>query len=251
MHHGQEADNNTRTTALASWPEVAYGEVVPFCKRLFGDDIIVLITEYNMGLSKTEQLDLNGGPHALNMLSHIMSGIQHGTTIRAMQYHAMLSVIGIGWDLKAGMVQLASPNATKASVNGVSQLFAHIASLGAATTSMYKVNIAGGPKTPASMPAGLRNISCLQAVAFSSSSPKSSIAVINRCSESISFQVQSDQGVATMAVITYNCGPSEIGGWVDMPSSSAAFPWPGPLTSTKPTTSTLAPFSFSVLDMAP
>ncbi|XP_065183392.1 uncharacterized protein LOC135814229 [Sycon ciliatum] len=254
LGHSEHGDNITWTSSLATWPQIAYGEAVKFCKKLYRDNISVLITEYNEGLGDRTELDRDGGPHALNMLSHVLVGVEHGETIQSMQYHAFLSVDTMGWDLHSGMVRMKTFNATQVYVNGVSQLFAHLSSVAAQSQDMYRVNITGGPVTPSTLPEGLSGKSCLQAAAFSSVS-QLNLAVINRCNEPVTWTLsegadqQHRDSMGSLNVTTYNCGPTEAGGWVEMPSASAAFPWPAPLSSKTSSLQTLAPLSFSIVQM--
>ncbi|XP_065183391.1 uncharacterized protein LOC135814228 [Sycon ciliatum] len=252
--HAKSGDNVTRTSSLATWPQVAYGEAVKFCKKLYRDNISVLITEYNEGLNAKTELDYDGGPHALNMLSHVLVGVEHGETIQSMQYHAFLSVDTMGWDQHSGMVRMKTFDATQVYMNGVSQLFAHLSSVAAQSQDMHRVNITGGPVTPNTLPDGLSGKSCLQAAAFSSVS-QLNLAVINRCNEPVNWtlsegadQLRTDS-MGSLNVVTYNCGPTEAGGWVEMPSASAAFPWPAPLSSKTSSHQSLAPLSFSIVQM--
>lgn len=246
------ADNETATSILATWPQKAYGEAVAFCKKLYGNDIMILVTEYNEGLFGSQMLDRNGGPHALNMLSHVLAGVEYGSTIQSMQYHALLSVDTEGWDRESGMVRLTSFTGKQPYVNGVSQLFAHAASVAANSSTMSRVSISGGPVTPSTLPHGLGNMSCLQAVAFSST-PRHAVTIINRCNQ----QVTADFGPAAHSsskyVVSYDCGPTQLGGWAEMPSVSTPFPWPGaPLhggSAVAPSGPISVPaFSFSVVE---
>ena len=210
-----------------------------------------MITEYNEGLSGYAMLDRNGSPHALNMLSHVLVGVEHGATLQSMQYHAFLSVDTMGWDRASGMVRLVSFKGTQPYVNGVSQLFAHTASIAADSAFMANVLITSGAKTSPDLPADFRNKSCLQAAAFTSAS-QSSLAVVNRCNDSVMFDIL-PAPTSSIKVVAYDCSPSQQGQWVEMPSTSAPFPWSGPLKSSTrefvigPGSCSLPPFSFSIV----
>ena len=264
----EKFSNATSTTVVATWPEMAYAKVVEESRRLFNESIIILITEYNQGLSPKEKSfaedHRNGGVHALNALSHIMAGVSHGRVIQAMQYHAMLSVEGVGWDQQSGIVHLPGENATSAFVNGASQLFAHTSTIANMHSEMFGTSVEGGLRIDEDFPVkNMRGMSCLQAVWFAKNST-GTLAVTNRCDQHVPAQLDLNDfyqdeppRLRSVSMVTYNCSPALLGDWVPMPAKDAAFPWPGPVPSTQSSivdndnqySVSLPPFTYSLISM--
>ena len=212
-------------------------------KAEFGEDIEIWISEYNLDLKTSNTSYIHkvrgGGMHGLYTISHILSAINNSQTLRVMFYHALLSVNSTDWDLNSGMVRLDSLDSQNASVNGVSQLFAHVNAVAFNSSTMSAVEESDSGKIPNTDIPFMSNLSCLQSAVFSSDRKVDhgghvTYVVINRCARSVatSFDTKTSPDVDRLAIlVSYMCSAEETGGWVPMPDTNASFPWPQPVPS--------------------
>ena len=198
-------------------------------------------TEYNTGKGTGYLASIQGtGLHGLHVLSHVMVGMQYSANIKVMFYHSLLSVTGVDWDHR-GMIHLDSFNGTRLYNNGVSQLFAHVNHIANTSDMMHGVDLKGGPMLPNVGIDWLENMSCVQAVAFTTGTPVSNIryVVINRCTGThlnVSIQLLSG-GSWKGQRISYDISDLNTGNWTAIPELPQVFPWPVPV----PSTSTIIP----------
>jgi hypothetical protein len=230
-------------TLMAAFPDGVYRNITKSLKSAFGEDIEIWISEYNLGLKSSNTSYIRqmrgGGMHGLFTISHILSAINNSHNLRVMFYHALLSVNGTIWDSDSGMVRLDSLESHNASVNGVSQLFAHVNAVALNSSTMSAVEESDGGKIPNTGIPFMSNLTCLQSAVFFSDrnidhNGHITYVVINRCGRSIatSFDAKSSLGVDRLAtLVSYMCSAEDTGDWVPMPDRSAQFPWPRPVPS--------------------
>eukprot|EP00051_Salpingoeca_urceolata_P032742 m.17147 g.17147 ORF g.17147 m.17147 type:complete len:577 (+) comp5405_c0_seq1:19-1749(+) len=234
-------------TAVAAWSDAHVQIIASQVPKMFGADKKVWMTEFGIVAPAITSSSFftainHGGVKAMYVLGRSLGAVAHSELFDNVQYY---SVGGQGWGQQAGMLRWGntSESAGRLQNDAVAQVFAHVADVATRrNTHMHTVSQSGDdvPRIPVAV-SGRQGLPCLQVAGFSNStggSTAADLAIINRCLDTISVTFgAADKAVAAAPAggfvarswTIYPSGQGTPAGFVDIPHSTASFPWPGPL----------------------
>ena len=268
--HDYSPDNNTvdayplqdQYSVVAGWGDASIAKIAQNVRASWPSGMEVWRTEFNYPTwdSGRPLLPLvDGALHGIYWASHVLASIQRATWLvpfPVMYLHAFLIQNGTAWDTEAGIVQVAqtADNVAAVRVNGVAQIFAHMAHVGMQHAQQHSLTVATTCPTLNLTIDGIAGMSCLMGAVFSgtgstlhntdpgSATTPTTVVLLNKCNDDLTVELQGilelkttgdktalDLANQTFETITYQA--SDVGGWTPLPTQPTVLPWPhGPLS---------------------
>lgn len=247
----QRLNGNDKFSFVAAIADASLQQLADSVAAHFPASTKIWMTEFNLGISNPPLPQYkDGGLHGIFWASHVVSDLKRARRgavahtlvvvqlaaintgrFDVMMMHALASQAGIGWDSNTGIIRVPAvdgANSGGVSVNGVGQIFAHVAHCARQATSMHTLSVLRGANLTIAVNG--RHLPCVQAGMFSSKShSRTDVVAINRCTFAVTAAVQLPYAGEAAQLVSYRA--DDVGGWQALPDGAQPLPWSGPLSS--------------------